>query len=333
MNRNEEAESDFIKAMQLAPELSYPYNYMGVLRECQGEEEEALEYYLKAITIGEREQDYCDEAYQNAASIFCRNCDYVHAIDMLQRGYELFKNPNFLLEEIHMLRRNEEFKAAEALLKEYRSRKGLGRLSKEYMLEKAHILRDSGMEEAAFDLYDVASVESSEAGLEAGKYLFYKRKYRKALKYFRTAMKVYREEREPDFLLADYCLWASRAALESGKEDEALELAREGMLLIPEDYETMESCLPMILQTRGGLLGILGRVEEAEETLKWALNQRKCDYCLHGICIDAFFEMAYLLAKQGRRREALQCLKQARLADTVDYDLKKLQEMIDKGKL
>lgn len=335
MNRNREAENDFKKAMHLAPELSYPYNYMGVLMESYEKEDEALEYYLQAVYTGEEENDICNEAYHNASNLYCRKNDFTSAAELLKRGLELTGDNAFMYEMVMVFRRAGKFAAAEKMLKEYRRTTDMGRFSSKYSVERAHIYREMGKTQTAFDMYDVASVDNSEAGLEAGKILFYKRKYKKALKYIKKAIELYKKENTDEssmFLLSEYYLWAARSALEGGNKAEARSLVAEGMALIPDDYGDCESCLPMVNQMLGGLNTIIGNYEEAEKFLHRALNGRKCDYCVHGYCIDACYEMIYLCLIQGRRSEALEYLAKGIEADPVDTDFREIKKQIEKGK-
>lgn len=349
MNRNEDAESDFKKAMHLAPDLSYPYNYMGVLLESYGDEEQALELYKKAIEVGERENDVCMEAYHNAANLQCRTNQFVSARMTLKRGYELTGDKTLLYEEFMVARREGEFDDAEELLKEYHQKAGDKADAVKYMVDVANILRERGEQDKAFGLYKPLVERSSEAGLEVGKILYYKGMYREAVDYITDAIEVYRaeykREKKPSgingpemtdednlFLLSEYYLWAGRAALEGGFIEEAHQFAEDGLFLIPEDYDKLDSCQPMVDQMIGGHHTILGEYELAEKHLKKALEGRKCDYCVHGSCIDACFEMIYLCLLTGRREEALEYLKQGIAVDPIDTDFRNIKEQIEKGK-
>ena len=335
MNKNEKAESDFKMAMQLAPELPYPYNYMGVLMESYEREDEALEYYKMAIKTGEQEKDICGEAYHNAANLYMRRNDFVNAERLLNRAYVLTGENNFLYEMITVHRRAGEFIDAEQILKEYCSREGLDTTSRKYSVELAHIYREQGKDRMAFDIYDAASDDNCDAALEAGKILFYKGKYRKALKYMKKSIQLYKAENpsgENAFFLAEFYLWAAKAALEGGNKTEARELAMEGIGLIPEDYDRYESCIPMLEQMLGGMYTILGDYTRAEAHLRRALQKRKCDYCIHGYCIDACYEMIYLCLLTGRREEAMEYLKKGMATDPIDTDFRKIREQIEKGK-
>lgn len=335
MNRNKEAESDFKMAMSLAPELSYPYNYMGVLMESYEKEDEALAYYLQAVETGEKENDICNEAYHNAANLYCRKNDFAAAEDILRKGLESTGETAFMYDLILVYRRAGKFDDAIKLLKEYAKQTDMGRFSSKYSVERANIYREMDKKQTAFDMYDVTSVDNSEAGLEAGKILFYKRKYKKALKYIKKAIDLYKaENRNEDdlFLVSEYYLWAARTALEGGNMAEAHSLASEGIAMIPDNYSDFESCVPMVNQMLGGLNTILGNYAEAEEYLQKALESRKCDYCLHGYCIDACYEMIYLRLMQGKRSEALEYLAKGIETDPIDTDFREIKKQIEKGK-
>lgn len=345
MNRNEDAEADFKKAMHLAPDLSYPYNYMGVLIESYGDEEHALELYKKAIEVGERENDICMEAYHNAANLLCRTNQFVSARMTLKRGFELTGDKTLLYEEFMVARREGEFDDAEELLKEYHTKLGDKADAVKYMVDFANICRERGDIDKAFSLYKPVVERSSEAGLEVGKILYNKGMYREAVDYITDAIEVYRaeykREKKPSgingpemtdednlFLLSEYYLWGARAALEGGFVEEAQQMALDGLYLIPDNYDKFDSCMPMVEQMIGGLNTILGNYELAEESLQRALAGRKCDYCVHGYCIDACYEMIYLCLLTGRRDEALEYLNKGIAVDPIDTDFRAIKERL-----
>ena len=335
MNRNAEAEADFKMAMHLAPELPYPYNYMGVLMESYEKESEALRLFKTAIETGEREGDICTEAYHNAANLCLRHNLYDTAAMWLNRGYTLTGDSSFLYESVVAMRRAGEFDDAEQLLEEYANKEKLDRTSGKYAIELAHIYREKGLDRHALDIYEAFSDESCDAALEAGKILMYRGKHKKALKFMKKAVELYKAENpkgENAFFLSEFYLWAARAAAEGGFKKESVELAMAGLDLIPDDYEKYESCLPMLDQMMGGLYTITGNYTQAEIHLKRALSKRKCDYCIHGYCIDACYEMVHLCLLTGRREEALEYLKKGVQADPVDTDFRNIKEQIEKGK-
>ena len=88
----------------------------------------------------------------------------------------------------------------------------------------------------------------------------------------------------------------------------------------------------MLEQMLGGLYTVIGNYTQAEIHLKRAQNARKCDYCIHGDCIDACYEMIYLCLLTGRREEALEYLKKGIQTDPVDTDFRNIKEQIEKGK-
>ncbi|MBR5489255.1 MAG: hypothetical protein IKV72_06075, partial [Firmicutes bacterium] len=335
----------FKKAMHLAPDLSYPYNYMGVLVESYGDEEQALELYKKAIEVGERENDVCMEAYHNAANILCRQGQLVSARMTLSRGYNLIPDKTLLYEEFLVARREGEFDDAEELLKQFAQINTDANSAVKFMVDMASICRERGDMDKALGLYKPLVERSSEAGLEVGKILLYKGFYREAVDYITDAIEVYREEckreKKPSgingpeltnddnlFLLSEYYLWGARAALEGGFIEEAHQMALDGLYLIPDNYDKFESCMPMVEQMRGGLNTILGNYELAEECLQRALTARKCDYCTHGYCIDACFEMIYLCLLTGRREEALEYLRKGIEVDPIDTDFRNMKERL-----
>lgn len=308
---------------------------MGVLMESYEKEADALRYFKTAIETGERENDICTEAYHNAANLCLRHNLYDTAEMWLNRGYVLTSDSSFLYESIIAARRAGMFDDAEQFLEEYANKEKIERSSLKYAIELAHIYREKGLDRHALDIYESFSDESCDAALEAGKILMYRGKFKKALKFMKKAVELYKAENpkgENLFFLSEFYLWAARAAKEGGFKEEAKDLAIAGFDLIPDDYEKYESCLPMLEQMLGGLYTIIGNYIQAEIHLKRALESRKCDYCIHGYCIDACYEMIHLCLLTGRREEAFGYLQKGIAADPVDTDFRNIKEQIEKGK-
>lgn len=331
LNRTDEAKADFQKAITLAPELPYSYNYMGVLAECEDHEDEALEYYMKAIEVGVQEDEACEEAYHHAADLLCRKREFERAREILLKGFHVAGDNKFLLEIVYTLRREGQFEAAKEILERYRKKEGLKVTSPEYMLHLGHILRDEGELKEAFDCYSLSGLDDAQACLEAGKNLFFRGKFKKALKYFKESFDVFEDEEYEEglyYILGEHYLWAARAAVLVKKQSLAEEFARKGLTYIPQNYEQYDSAVPMMEKILGGLYAILGDYEQAEHYLKSALNRRKCDYCQHGACIDALFEMAYLYWICGEKDKLKECLEKAMEIEPLDADIRGLQELI-----
>ncbi|MCB6994034.1 tetratricopeptide repeat protein [bacterium 210820-DFI.6.37] len=335
LDQTEAARKDFEKAIELAPELSYPYNYMGVLRELAGDQEEALAYYEKAIAVGETEDDLCGEAYKNAANLYCRKKDFGQAARTLRRGFERMEEESFLYEMIELQRVAGWFDQAEETLKEYKKAAGLKRMSFEYNWELAHIYRDRGKLDLAFSIYDAEGVEEAGALREAGKILFYRGKYKKALKYFKKAILLLQKQSEEEtFLRAEYYLWAARAAQRLDDRDQAQELAGQGLDWIPASFETeLGACLPMVYKLLGGLNSAAGYDKKAEAYLVKALELRVCDYCDYSRCADALYELGQLFQQQGRKEEAMKFYRKGLETAPYDFDLVCGAKLLEKGKL
>lgn len=337
LSRMEEAWADFEKAVSLEPEMSWPYNYMGVILELAGKEEEALSYYHKAIAAGREEEEPCDEAYFNGAGLFCRRKEFSRAISLLAELYERSGDTRCLYEQLEIRRLAGQPEEAGQTLEEYRQEEGLRKRDFLYKWELAHIYRDSGRLDYAFDFYDVEGVIEPAARREAGKILYYRGKFKKALAYFRKALVQLGEEHEweeDEFLQAEYYLWAARACLKLNKKEDAFLLAEEGLEQIPEGFEEeLESCLPMVYKLLGALRAIQGRYEEAEAYLKKALAVRVCDYCRYSCCADAWYEMGYLRELQDRRQEARACYGRGLETAPRDSDLTCAARILEKGSL
>ncbi|MCQ4637556.1 tetratricopeptide repeat protein [Anaerovorax odorimutans] len=325
LDRLDEAWEDFSKAVRLDPELEYTYNYMGVILEFRDQEEEALSYYRKAIDMGEQTGETCEEAYANAANLHCRRGEYEKARQLLQAVYEKTKETKYLCQQIEICRLSGDFSKARQALEAYKRAEQLGDYDFIYRWEKAHIFRDEKQTADALVIYESEGKSEPAALKEAGKLLYYKGKYRKALKYFFKAIAGLDREHcyeEPEFVEADYHLWAARASLKLGKKDDAALFARNGLKKIPDDFErSLGHCLPMIYQMMGALYATQGDYTSAQGFLEKALQLRKCDYCNYGCCIDALYELGYLYELTGDKERALNCYKEGLRFAPADNDL------------
>lgn len=336
LDRTQEAWADFQKASQLAPEQAYIYNYMGVILEFENRESEALEYYQKAIRLGEEQEDLCEEAYGNAANIYCRLKMFDEAARTFQQIYEGTGEPRYLYHQVEPLRMGRMFQQAEERLDAYREAAGLDRDAFACVWERAHIYRDMGNFSRALILYEFAGREEPGALREAGKILLARGEYRKALDYFTRAIDMLGEEHEleeDDFLHTEYYIWAAKTCLKLGKKRAARRLAGQAAQKIPEDFEQrLSTCLPMVYQMLGGIYTILEDYGRAQRVLQEALHIRRCDYCNYSCCIDALYELGYLYEQQGKPEEALECYKKGMETAPADADLACAAARLEKGK-
>lgn len=340
LDRTKEAWEDFQKASELDPEQAYIYNYMGVILEFENQEREALAHYLKAIQLGEEQEEPCEEAYGNASNIYCRMKQFTRAAEILQQLYERTEEPKYLYQQIEPLRMGRMFTQAEEKLEDYREAEGFSDKDFPYVWERAHIYRDIGNFEKALELYLYGGKTEPGALREAGKILLARGDYKEALKVFTKAISMLDGEHqltEEEFLHGEYYIWAAKTCLNLGKKRAAHRFARQAAGKIPKDFKTrLSTCLPMVYQMLGGICAILGDYEKAEQALTEAFRIRRCDYCNYDCCIDALYEMGYLLEQQGRDREALECYKKGIKAAPADADLAcgaaRLEAKSEKGK-
>lgn len=340
LDRTKEAWADFQKARELDPDRAYIYNYMGVILEFENQEQEALDYYLKAIRLGEEQEEPCEEAYSNAFNIYCRMKRFTEAAEIFQSLYDRTEDPKYLYQQVESLRMGRMFAQAEEKLKAYREAAGFSTEDFPYVWEQAHIYRDMGNFEKALELYLYGGKTEPGALREAGKILLARGDYKEALKIFTKAISMLDGEHqltEEEFLHGEYYIWAAKTCLYLGKKRTAHRLARQAAAKIPKDFKKgFSTCLPMVYQMLGGICAILGDYEKAEQTLSEALKIRRCDYCNYDCCIDALYEMGYLLEQQGRDREALECYRKGMEAAPADADLAcgaaRLEAKLEKGK-
>lgn len=336
LDRRKEAWEDFVTASRLSPDQPYIYNYMGVLLEFDNKEDEAVTYYEKAISLGEQEGEFCDEAYRNAANLRCRKQEYVRAANLLRKAYEATEDARYLAEELEVRRLGGQFDQAQETLRCYQNARNLEEDSFAFGWEQAHINRDRGMLDLAFSQYDQLGALEPTACREAAKILYHDGKCRKALRYLKKAIAMLdepHEMEEDEFSRADYYLWAAKACLRMGNKKEAADLAKKGMELLPEGVLNVNSsCLPMIYQLVGGLFGAMGEHDEAFRLLEEALDMRKCDYCNYDCCIDALYELGDLFQQQGKMEKALEYYKEGLAASPFDADLVREAALLEKGK-
>lgn len=335
LDRRKEAWDDFVMASQLSPEQPYIYNYMGVILEFDNKEEEALEYYEKAISIGEEAGEFCDEAHRNAANLYCRKQEYHRAGRLLRDAFEETGDSRYLCEEIENWRLGGLFDRAEEALRCYQKAENLKEGSFALGWEQAHIYRDSGMMDLALESYDKLGAFEPTACREAAKILYHNGECEKALRYLKRAISMLDESHEmeeDDFSRADYYLWAAKTCLRMGDEQEATHFAEQGLGRISEEVvKAKNACLPMVYQLVGGLCAAMGQHEDALEFLEGALNMRKCDYCDYDCCIDALYELGDLFQQRGNREKALEYYKKGLAAAPFDADLVWEAALLEKG--
>lgn len=336
LDRLDEAWTDFEKASRLDPDQAYIYNYMGVILEFQDQEEKALDYYCRAIALGEEQDELCEEAYGNACNLYCRKQEFHQAVKVLQCIYEKTGEAKYLYQQVEPLRMGCFFHEAEETLEAYRQADELDRDAFAFRWEQAHIYRDSGNLDKALRLYREAGKKEPGALREAGKILLARDKPRKALACFTKAIRMLGREHEleeDEFLHAEYFLWASKACLRLSKKKEAVDFAEAAIRKIPEDFKkSLSTCLPMVYQALGGAYTVLEDYEGAERILQEALCIRRCDYCNYDSCIDALYELGYLYEQQGNLDKALEYYRKGLKAAPADADLACAAAQLEKGK-
>lgn len=336
LDRTKEAWEDFTMAMKLSPDQPYIYNYMGALLELEDKEDEAMAYYEKAISLGDQEGEFCDEACRNAANLYCRKKEYARTGKLLRQVYERTGDARYLCEEIEAWRIAGQFDRAEEVLSCYQKAKGLQKNAFDIEWEQANIYRDSGRLDLAFEQYDKLGAFEPAACREAAKILYHRGDCERALRYLERAISMLDEPHkieEDDYSRADYYLWMAKAWLRMGAPKEAALLAKKGLELIPEGaLQEKGTCSPMVYQLMGGLYAALGQQEKALEFLEKALELRKCDYCNYDCCIDALYEMGDLFQQQGNREKALEYYEKGLAAAPFDSDLKQEAALLEKGR-
>lgn len=335
LGRLEEGRLDLEISIGMDREQPYAYNYMGTLLEFEGNQDEALEMYFKAISVSEEQEEPCGEAYRNAANLHCRKGDYIRAAELLEKNYQQQQDTKDLYGQIEIYRLGGMFDRATAVLERFREAADLKKRAFLYQWEKGHILRDSGEEDEAFAIYDIEGVLEPMARKEAAMILYFKGKYRKALKYFRKAIKAlydgYDEMELPvePHLEASFYLWAGRTCLQLGKKEDAKLFAAEGIKKIPEDYEKrLGYCIPMIDEMLGGLHTVLGEYDRAYVLLQKALKERKCDYCTYSNCIEAYYELGYLSEQKQNEEEAAGFYEEGLKGSPFDYVLNRAMNQL-----
>jgi len=310
-------------AFSMKPEYPEGLYIMGLIMEYKGDDDSALQYYLEAISLGEEKDEICERAYEGAAAIYRRRKGFVQAEEMISKVMELTDEIEYLCKIRDICIDGGNIKGAKAAIKQFREAGKLGRMSFRYTWEMAPVYVAAGKIDEAYDMYDMISVEDAKARLEAGKILFYKGKCKKALKLFQKAIKMLDEERmveEDTYSTAIYYLWAARACLALGNSRDASVYAAEGLRYIDEKYKEMFfNWLPKLESIVGALYAVKGNYEAAEEILKNALEERKCEHCPHSCCYEALYQLSYLYSIQGRVEEAMACLERA--AETAPADL------------
>lgn len=325
LRRLEEALEELNRALDMKPDLYEVYNTMGLIMDVREKEDEAAFYYDKAIQLGERDELPCEDAYKNRANLYCRAREFGKSIELLERAYGKTGSSDFLYEQIGVYKVAGMFDQALTALKRFAAAENLKKMDFFYNWEKANIERDRGKLDRASDLYEPEALIEPAARKEVGKILYYRGKYKKALKLFRKAIEqLDREHEYPEapYDEADYYLWTARTCLNLKDEKTAAAFALEGMKRIPEDFENkLQYCLPRLYCLKGALCSAAGNYEEAERLLNLALKERKCDLCNYAQCAAAFYELGCLYEQRGQAEQAMAYYKEGRQIAPYDSDL------------
>lgn len=337
LDRMDRAWEDFSQAVQLAPELSYPYNYMAVILEYKNEEEAALCYYDKAVETGEETGDFCEEAYENKANLLCRRKEFEQAVSLLERAGEKTGNSRYLYKQIEVFRLAGRWDDARNALEAYIRREEIPKTSFIYNWEMGHICRDKGKQAKALHFYRHAEKLEMAAAKEIAKILYYQGKYKAALKLLEKVTAIFHvtgQEEEDYIMAATFYLWAARCSKKQQDEEGARVFAQKGLELIPEDHpQKISEAQPLVYRLLGALYAVKGEQERANALFEHALNIRKCDFCNYSCCVDALYELGYSAELQGKKEEALSYYRQGRRAAPFDADLACAEKVLEKGNL
>ncbi|MEE1038635.1 MAG: tetratricopeptide repeat protein [Eubacterium sp.] len=311
MHRLDDALRDLEMARNLTPENPYVYNYEAVAYEFMGDFQRALELYTMAIKRGEMEGEVCKEAYINLGILLGKYGKIEDSIKALRDGYHATGDPELLVDMEEQYRREGLFEEALDVVEEYRIAKGLSRRDKNYRFEKAKIYFEMKDYNKAAKLYSKIIVGFPKACKNLAKLIFHSQMYDEAYNVINAAINMVEEGLSdsdgPDFLKADYYLWAAKIALKLNREDEAKAYAEKGLRFIPEKVDfRFNHCEALIYQSAGGLYVVSGDLEKAEECFNRVENVKMCDGCLFRGCIDLHFEKGNMYELLGEYEKALE---------------------------
>ena len=326
MHRLDEAIRDFEIAKSMTPEIPYIYNYEAVAYEFKGDIERAMELYSIAIKMGESEGEICKEAYINLGILLGKYGKIQDAVQVLRDGYNVSRDPELLLDMVEQYRREGLFEEALDVLDEYRKVKDLSKRDKNYRFEKAKIYFEMERDDKAAKLYGKIMIGFPKASKNFAKLAYHSEMYNEAYDVINIAIDMVEDGQSdkdgPDFLKADYYLWAAKIALKLGKEDEAKEYANKGLEFIPEEVDyRFNHCEALIYQSAGGLYVVSGDMEKAEECFKRVESVKMCDGCLFRGCIDLHFEKGNMYELLGEDEKALEEYEKGLVFAPYDSDL------------
>ncbi|WP_353094020.1 tetratricopeptide repeat protein [Tissierella praeacuta] len=308
LGRVEECIDNYLKSIELDPTNPYSYNNLGVNYHNLEEYDKALEYYLKSIEYVEEDETYLP--FNNIAKTYRILEQYDKAEEYLKKGLERFPNSNVFYESLSKLypimgKYDEGIKICEehmenvedADINEIIRTKGdfyrlKGDLSKaKYYYEDA-ICKDKNNIDAYFDL---------------GRFYIYQNKYRKALQYYKKALK-YVDKTDYDNLSDIYFRMAMMYKFLGFKKEKYFKKSIEYCIKDigdEKEYFTDTGYMPARLYNITRSYINMGDIEKTEYYIAEMDKYKKCKDCPYGKCYEKFALMGMLAEAKGEVEEAL----------------------------
>ena len=320
LERNEEAEPHFRKAIEMEPERLRPRANLGLLHERQFDFEGSLPYQKENVRIN-LEQDKKDKrCYRWLARTLSRLRRYDEAMEAYRKNLELYGEDEDARHVVEVCMESGRFDMADKLLEQYHAE---GKITEKYLPMKADITKLRGKNFIRFvkkmEDGDEKTHRLADICYEQGKYL-------KALEYFKKL-----DELDPD--AAAYSTVYIKCLRELGRTEERKKLAERNL----------RECVYMEKQAWRQALYITHRAfvllaneqpEEAKPLIDRALKMPMCDHCRYSKCKDAIGALAQYYEQTGDYQKALEAYREGLeiAPDDLDFagDIKRVEKELKK---
>lgn len=318
LERYEEAEPHFVKAIEMEPERLRPRTNLGLLYERQFDFEKSLPHQKECVRICEEKDQKDKRCYRWLARTLARLRRYDESMDAYRKNLELYGEDEDARHVVEVCMESGRFDMADKLLEQYHAE---GKITDKYLPMKADITKLRGK---SFIKYVKKMEDGAEKYHRLADIYYAQGKYLKALELFEKL-----DEVEPD--TAAYSTNYIKCLRELGRKADRQRLTernlRECAYMEKEGWR-----LALYITHKAFVMLANDQPEEAKPLIDRALTMPMCDHCRYSKCKDAIGALALYYERTGRLKEALEAYREAiEIApDDLDFaeDIKRVEKEI-----
>lgn len=295
-----EALSDYNEALRIKPESKYAYNNIGCLYKDNEKQQEAIDYYVKAIEL-DTDNSFVN-SYNNIADCFIDLKDYDKAFEYYNLGMNvmpqqdsLYSNKGLLLKKIG--RYNEA-------IEEFKKAIELDDKNTEYLENIAETYEFIGCVDRAYNYYlKIVELNPSHSQVydRLARIETEKKQYKKAIEFMKKQIKVDPDEYE-------YQIKLGKLYKLCGKKISANSTLKKALkkYLSKSDLTACDYC------EIGGCYAALDNKIDASIYLDKAIKGAKtCSTCKHELCYESYIQYGLMAEEEKNIAEALEYFKKA----------------------